>query len=131
MKYSGLVSRTVNVIAVNASCKIILLLWNFVSGMYGLFSVSSSINTGCCRVPIWPNMVGVFSGTGDVCIGLCIVACVLFFFFLLVLFSPLFSPVYPFGIHTNLVCVIFSLQVRLAVWSPLRLAEQSPFNKVG
>ena len=45
------------------------------------FSVSSSITAGCCGVPIRPNVAGVFSGTGDVCIGSCIVACVFFCFF--------------------------------------------------
>ena len=109
MKYSGLMPLPITVIAVNASCEIILLLWNFGSGMYGLFSVSYSINSGCCGVPIWPNMAGVFSGTGDVCIGLCIVACVFFPFFLFVLFSPLFSHVYPFGdAYKSGVCDFFS-----------------------
>ena len=40
MKYSGLVPQNVTVIAVNASCKIILLIWNSGSGVYGHFSVS-------------------------------------------------------------------------------------------
>ena len=107
MKYSGLVPQTVAVIAVNFSCEIILLLWNFGSGMYGIFLVSYSINAGRWGVPIWPNLAGVFSGTGDVCIGFCIAACVLFLLFLFVPFSPLLLTVYPLGIHTNLVCVIF------------------------
>ena len=107
MKYSGLMPQTVAVISVNASCKIILLLWNFGSGMYGFFSVLSSITAGYCGVPIRPDLAGVSSGTGDVCIGLCIAARVLFFFFILVPFSPLSLPIYPLGIHTNLVCVIF------------------------
>ena len=72
MKFSGLVPQTVNVNAVNASCKIILLFWNFGSGVYGLFLVSSSITAGCCGVPIWLNLAGVFSGIGDACTGLCI-----------------------------------------------------------
>ena len=114
MKYSGLVPHTVAVNAVNASCKIILLLWNFGSGVYGIFSVSSSITYGFCGVPIRPHLAGVFSGTGDACTGFCIAACVLILIFLLVPFSPFFSIVYPLGIHTNLVIVIFPLQVGLA-----------------
>ena len=77
MKYSGLVPQTVAVNAGNASCKIILLVWNFGSGVYGLFSVSSSITAGCCGVPILPNLAGVFFGIGDVCTGSFISACVL------------------------------------------------------
>ena len=66
--------------AVNAPCVIILMFWNFGSGMYGIFSVSSSITAGCCGVLIRPNLASVFSGTGDVCIGLCIAAYVFFLF---------------------------------------------------
>ena len=95
MKYSGLVTQTVAVNVVNASCNIILLLWNFGSGVYGLLSVSSSITAGCCEVTIRPNLAGVFSGIVEACTGLCIAACVLNFFSLLVLFSPFFLPVYP------------------------------------
>ena len=107
MKYSGLMPKTFAMIAVNASREIILLLWNFGSGMYGLFSFSYFINAVCWGVPIQSNLTGVFSGTGDVCIGFCIAACVLFLLFLFVPFSPLLLTVYPLGIHTNLVCVIF------------------------
>ena len=88
MKYSGLVPQTVAVNVGNASCEIILLVWNFGSGVYGLFSVSSSITAGCCGVPILPNLAGVFFGIGDVGTGSCISACVLNFLFLLVPFSP-------------------------------------------
>ena len=113
MNNSGLVPQNVAVIAVNASFKIILLFWNFGSGIYGIFSVSYSINDGCCGVPIWLNLACVFSGTVDACKGS------LFCFW--VLFLRLFLPIYPLGIHTNLVCVIFSQQDRLALWSPFRL----------
>ena len=68
-KYSGIVPQTVTVNAANAYYKIILLLWNFGSGVYGLFSVSSSITAGFCGVPIRLNLASVFSGIGDACTG--------------------------------------------------------------
>ena len=81
MKYSGKMPQNVAVNAVNASCKINLLFWNFGSGVYGIFSVSFSITAGFCGVPIRPNLAGVFSGIGDACTGSCIAAYVLDFLF--------------------------------------------------
>ena len=81
MKYSGLVTQTVAVNVVNASCNIILLLWNFGSGVYVLLLGSSSITAGCCGVPIRPNLAGVVFGIGVACTGLCISECVLNFLF--------------------------------------------------
>ena len=66
--------------AVNASCEIILLFWNFGSGVYVILS-GLSITSGCCGVPIRPNLAGVVFGIGFVCSGLCIAECVLDFIF--------------------------------------------------
>ena len=101
--------QTVSMIAGNASCEIILLLWNFGSSMYGLFSVSSYINAGFCGVPIRPNMAGVFSDTGNVGIGLCIVACILFSIFYFGAFLTLVLAHLPLGdSYKSGVCDFFS-----------------------
>ena len=123
MKCSGLVPQTVAVNAMNESCKIILLFWNFGSGVYALLSGSSYITAGCCGVPICPNLANVVFSIGVACTGLCIVECVLNFLFSFGAVLTLFLARYPLGIHTNLVGVIFLVQVGLAVWSPLSLAE--------
>ena len=67
--------------AVNASCKIILLFWNFGSGVYVLLSGLSSITSDCCGVPIWPNLAGVVFGIGVACTSSFIAECVLDFLF--------------------------------------------------
>ena len=57
MKCSGLVPETVAVNAVNASCEIILLFWDFGSGVYVIFWVhllSLLAAMECPFVPIWP-----------------------------------------------------------------------------
>ena len=81
MKFSGVVPQTVAVNAVNASCEIILLFWNFGSGVYVLLLGSSSITAGCCGVPIRTNLAGAVFGIGVACTGLCISECVLNFLF--------------------------------------------------
>ena len=81
MKCSGLVPQTVSVNAVNASFEIILLFWNFGSGVYVLLSGSSSITSGSCGVPIRPNLAGVVFVINVACTGLCIAECVLNFLF--------------------------------------------------
>ena len=131
MKYSGLVPHTVDMNAANASCKIILLFWNFGSVVYGLFQASSSITSGCCGVPIRPNLVGVFSGIGDACTVLCIAACALNLLFLFGDVLALFLACLPLGYSYQSGGFDFSLQVGMAVWSPLRLAEKSPLKTVG
>ena len=81
MKCSGLVQQTVAMYAVNTSYEIILMFWNFGSGVYVVLLGSSSITAGCCGVPIRPNLTcGVFS-IGVACTGLCTAECVLNFLF--------------------------------------------------
>ena len=67
--------------AVNAPCVIILMFWNFGSGVYVLLSGLSFITAGCCGVLIRPNLAGVVFGIGVACTGLCISECVLNFIF--------------------------------------------------
>ena len=81
MKRSGLVPQTVAVNAVNASCKIILLFWNLGSGVYVFLLGSSSITSGCCGVPIRPNLNGVVFAIIVACTSSCIAECVLNFLF--------------------------------------------------
>ena len=71
-KFLGLVPQTVSVIAVNALCKIILLFWNLGSGVYVFLLGLSSITSGCCGVPIQPNLDGAVLAIIVACTGSCI-----------------------------------------------------------